>query len=92
MTEESDDPDNPNGIVEHPLTWHSTSNVSIHVRHNIYITYNAELNEFIAALDSRQDKKPTLPGLVAKKVRRVGDPSPSAPPLDAPTWAVIPQG
>ena len=47
-----------------------------------------ELDEFIATIDSRQDKKSPLPGLVAKKVRRVGEPSPSSAPADAPTWAV----
>ena len=47
-----------------------------------------ELDEFIATIDSRQDKKSSLPGLVAKKVRRVGEPSPSSAPADAPTWAV----
>ena len=25
VTEESDDPDNPNGIIEHKLLWHSDS-------------------------------------------------------------------
>ena len=25
ITEESDDPDNPNGIIEHKLLWHSDS-------------------------------------------------------------------
>ena len=47
-----------------------------------------ELDEFIATIDSRQDKKSPLPGLVAKKVRRVGEQSPSSAPADAPTWAV----
>ena len=29
-----------------------------------------------------------LPGNVAKKIRKTGEPSTSAPPLDAPAWAV----
>ena len=31
MTEESDDPENPNGIVEHRLTWRSQSMECVHV-------------------------------------------------------------
>ena len=49
-----------------------------------------ELDEFMSELERRftkkQQKRPT--GIVAKKVRKFGDPSASGPPPDAPTWAL----
>ena len=39
-------------------------------------------------LVSRLSKKPLPQGMGAKKVRRLGDPSKSLPPDDAPPWAV----
>ena len=33
-------------------------------------------------------KQPQPAGLVAKKIRREGEPSTSAPPPNAPTWAI----
>ncbi len=39
-------------------------------------------------LDGRQEQKSMPAGLVAKKVRRYGDPSKTHPPTDAPKWAV----
>ncbi|XP_064387320.1 uncharacterized protein LOC135335704 [Halichondria panicea] len=71
MTEESDDPENPNGIVEHRLLWRSQ-----------------KLDEFMEHLDGRQEQKSMPAGLVAKKVRRYGEPSKTHPPADAPKWAV----
>ncbi len=43
----------------------------------------------MSTLDSRIAKKqPASPGLVAKKVRKLGEPSNTTPPDDAPKWAV----
>ncbi len=43
----------------------------------------------MSTLDSRIAKKqPASPGLVAKKVRKLGEPSSTTPPDDAPKWAV----
>ena len=42
-------------------------------------------------LDARLSKrKPQPVGMVAKKVRQIGVPSKSHPPLNAPDWAVSP--
>ena len=60
MTEESDDPDDPNS-----------------------------LDKFIDVLDKRLEKAAKeTPGLVAKKERKLGLPSSSIPPMEAPCWAV----
>jgi hypothetical protein len=48
-----------------------------------------ELDEFMHALDKRLEKTAKeAPGLVAKKERKLGLPSTSAPPKEAPRWAV----
>ena len=54
----------------------------------------AELNEYIEILDKRLEKKKQkdVCGLVAKKVRKLGNPSSSTPPTDAPSWAIHHQG
>jgi hypothetical protein len=45
----------------------------------------------MAALDGRLARKESHPvGLVAKKVRKIGSPSQSLPPANAPSWAVSP--
>ena len=89
VTEESDDPDNPNGIIEHKLTWCSSSNT---FAHNILVFYSIplELDEFMQVLDERLQMKQQhqTVGLVAKKFRTVGQPSDSLPPPGAPTWAI----
>ena len=47
------------------------------------------LNNFMEVLDTRLAKKnPQSPGIVAKKVRKAGEPSNSLPPTDAPSWAI----
>ena len=48
------------------------------------------LNKYIDSLDQRLAVVTAkgLPGNVAKKIRKTGEPSTSAPPLDAPAWAV----
>ena len=91
LTEESDDPDNPNGIIEHKIPWRSQGKIYIKKNmvkvkyYNIYI----ELNEFMMKLEKRASKRQPQPvGLVAKKVRYSGDASNSEPPTDAPVWAV----
>ena len=52
--------------------------------------FYVELDEFMAVLDQRLSAKKLQPafGLVAKKVRRVGHPSKTVPPVGAPSWAV----
>ena len=51
-----------------------------------------ELNEFMALLDLRlAQKEPHPVGLVAKKVRKVGSPSKSSPPINAPVWSIDPK-
>ena len=50
----------------------------------------AALNKYISILDTRLSKicVREVAGNVAKKVRRLGVPSSSTPPIDAPPWAV----
>ena len=36
LTEESDDPENPNGIIEHKLPWRSQSKFKMFLRHHFY--------------------------------------------------------
>ena len=51
--------------------------------------YHLGLNEFMALLEERlAQKEPHPVGLVAKKVRKIGSPSKSLPPVNAPVWAV----
>ena len=53
--------------------------------------YRLGLNEFMALLEERLGQKDPHPvGLVAKKVRKIGSPSKSLPPINAPVWAVDP--
>ena len=56
----------------------------------IDLDFTTELDEFMAVLDRRVLKsQPSQPiGLVAKKVRRAGEPSTQPPPPGAPSWAV----
>ena len=54
----------------------------------MFIEKITERDEFIEHLDGRQDNKTTPLGLVAKKVRRIGEPSQTQPPIDAPGWAI----
>ena len=51
---------------------------------------NLVLDKYIENLDKRLAvvAAKDLPGNVAKKVRRAGEPSQSVPPLDAPAWAI----
>ncbi len=65
LTEESD---NPNGIIEHKIDWRK-----------FFLQYVTSaycfkgLSTFMSTLDSRIAKKqPASPGLVAKKVRKLG--------------------
>ena len=52
----------------------------------------AELNDFMAMLDARLAQKGSHPvGLVAKKVRKVGSPYKSRPPVNAPVWSINPE-
>lgn len=49
------------------------------------------LNKYISILETRVSKlahSKEVAGNVAKKVRQLGEPSMSSPPLDAPSWAV----
>ena len=90
MTEESDDQDNPNTIVEHKLAWRSKSKLQYFLPTQSWYHYEftfSELDHFIEVLEKRIEKKQLL-GPVAKKIRRVGHPSESSPPTDAPPWAV----
>ena len=52
--------------------------------------FYVELDKFMAVLDQRLSARKLQPavGIVAKKVRRVGDPSKTVPPVGAPSWAV----
>ena len=91
MTEESDDPEDDNVIIEHRLQWRSESKCcSMHYMClSTYIIFIAELEEFMQILDQRHEAKAKKDkGTMAKKVRRVGTPSCSQPPSDAPTWTV----
>ena len=64
------------------------------LKYNVcYCSYfYAELNDFMALLDVRLTQKEPHPvGLVAKKVRKVGLPSKSPPPINAPAWSIDPK-
>lgn len=88
VTEESDDPENPNGIVEHKLPWRSQSKLSNITPVSCYFLLS-ELDEFMSVLERRlSNKQPQAAGLVAKKVCRIGIPSDSVQPSDAPAWSV----
>ena len=93
VTEESDDPDNPNGIIEHKLRWRSQSKfineISVITHNNSDLTVFVELSDFMAVLNNRLAKnhRQLAFGMVAKKVRKEGAPSNSLPPPDAPSWA-----
>ena len=89
MTEESDDPDNPESIIQHKLPWRSESKLIQFnvVTESLYVLL--ELNRYINVLDKRREKVGCRSsGLVAKKVRVLGHPSESQPPASAPSWAV----
>ena len=60
------------------------------VYYNYAYTPHPVLNKYIDSLDQRLAvvTAKDLPGNVAKKIRKTGEPSTSAPPLDAPAWAV----
>ena len=92
VTEASDDPDNPNGIVEHKLQWRSQSRFIVLCDDHTYILLiSTELSDFMEVLDDRLAKsqqRQLAVGMVAKKVRKEGTPSDSPPPSDAPSWAV----
>ena len=80
MTEESDDPDNPNGQVSWNTNFYGALKVSEQGGFNFVVLvtfYPVELNDFVAVLESREHKMPS--GMVAKKVRRDGSPSRSVP-------------
>jgi hypothetical protein len=48
-----------------------------------------ELDDFMALLDERLTRRNDSPiGLVAKKVRKIGLPSETLPPTNAPVWAI----
>ena len=95
VTEESDDPDNPNGIIEHKLRRRSQSKfineISVTTHNNSDLTVFVELSDFMAVLNNRLAKnhRQLAFGMVAKKVRKEGAPSNSLPPPDAPSWAVM---
>ena len=56
----------------------------------ITLLLHSVLNKYIENLDKRLSVLTTtdLPGNVARKVRKQGSPTTTAPPLDAPAWAV----
>ena len=60
VTEESDDPDNPNGIIEHKLHWRSQSKfineISVITHNNSDLTVFVELSDFMAVLNNRLAK------------------------------------
>ena len=76
ITEESDDPDNPNGIIEHKLHWCSQSKfineISVITHNNSDLTVFVELSDFMAVLNNRLAKnhQQLAFGMVAKKVRK----------------------
>lgn len=63
--------------------------IMCHLEYLYYYMY-IELDKFMEVLEQRfnvqQQKKPS--GIVPKKVRKVGEPSESPPPLGAPLWAI----
>ena len=94
MTEESDDEENSNSIILHKIEWRSDSEFKcpFTCMHCLLYTYTPHpvLNKYIDSLDQclAVVAAKDLPGNVAKKVRKIGEPSTSAPPLDAPAWAI----
>ena len=59
--------------------------------HYIHAHHFLDLNDFTRRLDIRYSKKvSTEGGTVARKMRKLGEPSKSFPPSDAPDWTVDP--
>ena len=60
ITEESDDPDNPNGIIEHKFHWCSQSKfineISVITHNNSDLTVFVELSDFMAVLNNHLAK------------------------------------
>ena len=76
VTEEFDDPDNPNWIIEHHLSWRSPSEVLLELAkfkmcRLLLCKSFVELDAFMAVLDKlfsrKQQHQPAAVGLVAKK-------------------------
>ena len=90
MSEESDDPDNPNVLIIHKLPWRSRGNLSWPYNIIIVIIITcSELSQFLETLDERYEKKIKKEGvLVARKQRRVGSTSVTIPQCSAPKWTV----
>ena len=90
MSEESDDPDNPNVLIIHKLLWRSKGNLSWPYNIIIVIIITcSELNQFLETLDERYEKKIKKEGvLVARKQRRIGSTSVTIPQCSAPKWTV----
>ena len=93
MTEESDDPTDPNAIVIHPLPWRSESKGLVFCCNIVVICDVSGLNTFLLKLDRRYDARVKKDGnTMAKKVRKIGSTSDSPPPAGAPDWAINPTG
>lgn len=90
MTEESDDPDDSNTIIEHKLPWRSNSECFLVV----VVVFNTlvfiGLNQYVELLEKRLNERvqKEYVGIVAKKVRVCGVPSACKVPENAPPWAV----
>ena len=88
ITEESDDPKNPDNISQHKIPL----NLKVFLRecNNLFISI-IELNEYNILLEKCRDLKgqKEVSGLVAKKSRSIGTPSTSLPPPNAPKWALM---
>ena len=85
MTEESDDDNNTNVIIEHKLLWRSESKPPLLI-FQLFLN-EVELDDYIQVLDNRLDKRqyPAV-GLVAKKEKSIGKQSVSEAPPNAPSW------
>ena len=90
MTEESDDDNNPNVIIEHKLSWRSESKPASFFS---FFLHKVELDDYIQVLDNRFDNRQSpAVGLVAKKERIIGKQSVSEAPPNAPSWATKSSG
>ena len=74
MSEESDDPDNPNMLIVHSIPWRSerfNSHKSVISIFKLFF-YSIGLNDFLGQLDKRYEQKRKDGITMAKKFRKMG--------------------
>ena len=87
MSEESDHPSDPNILVVHSFPWWSQSKTD-HLNF-CYEQLCIGLNDFLARLDLRYEKKIKKDSVtMTKKSKKLGLSSQSPPPVSVPAWTI----